>query len=148
AEQQAVPGGGLLIRPVDKRENYIKRCIAVPGDILRIEHGQVFVNGQAQPLASTGQYSHEFVLTQPFNPDRLQQMLDISASDLYQAQLQDGRVLAVIPCSPEVAEKLSKFESVVSMQRQDHPRGFYGDERYHHPIFPNTAGFDWTEDNF
>ncbi|MCB9183749.1 MAG: signal peptidase I [Flavobacteriales bacterium] len=148
AEQQAVPGGGLLIRPVDKRENYIKRCIAVPGDSLRIEHGQVFVNGQAQPLASTGQYSHEFVLTQPFNPDRLKQMLDISASDLYQAQLQDGRFLAVIPCSPEVAEKLSKFESVVSMQRQDHPLGFYTDERYHHPIFPNTAGYDWTEDNF
>lgn len=148
AEQQPVPGGGLLVRPVDKRENYIKRCVALPGDSLRVEHGQVYVNGEPQQLASTGQYSHEFILTQPFNPERLKKLLDISSSDIYQVPLQDGRYLAVISCSPDVAAKLGKFESVVSMTRQDHPLGFYSDERYHQPIFPNRQGFDWTEDNF
>ncbi|MEZ5072322.1 MAG: signal peptidase I [Bacteroidales bacterium] len=32
--------------PVDKRENFVKRCIALPGDTLRITEGRVFVNGQ------------------------------------------------------------------------------------------------------
>src|SRR5690606_6443921 len=33
-------------RPVDKRENYIKRCIGIAGDTIRIENAQVYVNGK------------------------------------------------------------------------------------------------------
>src|SRR5688572_28945701 len=33
-------------RPVDKRENYIKRCVAVPGDTLSIVNSEVYINGQ------------------------------------------------------------------------------------------------------
>ena len=35
-------------RPVDKRENYIKRCVGLPGDTLVSKDGQLFVNGKAQ----------------------------------------------------------------------------------------------------
>ena len=38
----------IISRPVDKRENYIKRCVAVPGDSLEIRNGQVWVNGAPQ----------------------------------------------------------------------------------------------------
>ena len=38
--------GGLIYRPVDKRENYIKRCIGTPGDVIRIENATVFRNGK------------------------------------------------------------------------------------------------------
>ena len=37
--------GGLVYRPVDKRENYIKRCVGIPGDILKIEASILYVNG-------------------------------------------------------------------------------------------------------
>jgi signal peptidase I len=40
----------LVIRPVDKQENYIKRCIGIAGDTLQIKNQTVFVNGQATPL--------------------------------------------------------------------------------------------------
>ena len=33
-------------RPVDKRENYIKRCIAIPGDTLQVINAEVFINGK------------------------------------------------------------------------------------------------------
>jgi signal peptidase I len=33
--------------PYDTTKSYIKRVIAVPGDILRIDHGQVYVNDKA-----------------------------------------------------------------------------------------------------
>lgn len=42
-------GDKITTRPVDKRENFIKRCVAVGGDSLRIVNGQVFVKGQPQP---------------------------------------------------------------------------------------------------
>jgi signal peptidase I len=40
----------IITRPVDKRENFIKRCVAVAGDTLKIENGVVKINGVAQSL--------------------------------------------------------------------------------------------------
>jgi signal peptidase I len=40
----------LIIRPVDKQENYIKRCIGIAGDTLQIKNQTVFINGQATSL--------------------------------------------------------------------------------------------------
>ncbi len=38
--------GGLIHRPVDKRENYIKRCVGIPGDVLEIKNAVLYVNGK------------------------------------------------------------------------------------------------------
>ena len=43
------PADTINDRPVDKRENYIKRCQGVPGDRLSVVDGQVYVNGVAAP---------------------------------------------------------------------------------------------------
>ncbi len=40
----------IVVHPVDKTDNYIKRCVAVAGDTLQIIDGAVFINGQAQPV--------------------------------------------------------------------------------------------------
>lgn len=40
---------GLIPRPVDKRENYIKRCVGIPGDTLEIIDAQLYVNGKKAP---------------------------------------------------------------------------------------------------
>ena len=39
--------GGLIFRPVDKRENYIKRCVGTPGDVLEIKNSVLYVNGKS-----------------------------------------------------------------------------------------------------
>jgi signal peptidase I len=41
---------GIIPRPVDKRENYIKRCVGIPGDTLEIINSQLFVNGKKAPI--------------------------------------------------------------------------------------------------
>jgi signal peptidase I len=40
----------VLTRPVDKKENYIKRCVAVPGDVLEVKDGRIYSNGKMAPL--------------------------------------------------------------------------------------------------
>jgi signal peptidase I len=41
---------GVIYRPVDKRENYIKRCIGIAGDSIEIINAQVYVNGEKAPI--------------------------------------------------------------------------------------------------
>ena len=44
------------IRPVDKKENYIKRCVAIPGDTISVERGVVHINGVAEDVPPMRQF--------------------------------------------------------------------------------------------
>jgi signal peptidase I len=46
SEQRIIKHYGLIYRPVDKRENYIKRCVGIPGDWLEIKNSVLYVNGK------------------------------------------------------------------------------------------------------
>ncbi len=48
---QVVDHYGIISRPVDKRENYIKRCVGVPGDYLELIDSKLYVNGQPADIA-------------------------------------------------------------------------------------------------
>jgi len=47
-----------LDRPVDKKENYIKRCVAIPGDTLTVERGVIHINGVAENVPPMRQFSY------------------------------------------------------------------------------------------
>ncbi|GGB14409.1 signal peptidase I [Puia dinghuensis] len=74
----------LILHPPDKQENYIKRCIAIPGDTLQLKDQVVYINGQAQPLPPESE-TYYIVKTkgQPLEEDvmRDEYDLDISNSD-------------------------------------------------------------------
>jgi len=53
-EPNGMTHGGLIYRPVDKRENYIKRCVGIPGDKLKIVNSVLYVNGK-KAYVSPGQ---------------------------------------------------------------------------------------------
>ena len=40
--------GDIVVRPVDRRENYVKRCVGAPGDTLQIIDNVVYINGVAE----------------------------------------------------------------------------------------------------
>jgi signal peptidase I len=50
--------GDIVARPVDKRENYIKRCIALPGDTLQIIDQVVHINGKATDFPELSQFMY------------------------------------------------------------------------------------------
>jgi len=69
----------LVIRPVDKQENYIKRCVAIAGDTLQIKDQVLYIDGKAQPfppesqtyytVETKGQPLDETVLHDEYNLD-------------------------------------------------------------------------------
>lgn len=48
----------IAVRPLDKKENYIKRCVAVAGDSLEIVDGVVYTNGVKEKYVPKRQYSY------------------------------------------------------------------------------------------
>ncbi|MEI2749750.1 MAG: S26 family signal peptidase [Ferruginibacter sp.] len=64
-------GNIIITRPVDKRENFIKRCVAVGGDELQIINGIVHINGKAQdPLPESQRYYYLQVPPNTSYPDK------------------------------------------------------------------------------
>ena len=50
-EGALIQHGGVIYRPVDKRENYIKRCVAIPGDVVEIKKSVLYINGKPGKVA-------------------------------------------------------------------------------------------------
>lgn len=61
------PADTINNRPVDKRENYIKRCQGIPGDTLSVVDAQVYVNGKAAPNPPGEQMEYRYSLTTPLS---------------------------------------------------------------------------------
>jgi signal peptidase I len=49
----------VVTRPLDKKENYIKRCVAVGGDTLQIINGRVYTNGELETEIPNKQYYYD-----------------------------------------------------------------------------------------
>ncbi len=123
-------------RPVDKRENYIKRCVAEAGDTLSIRDGIVFVNSKQAPIPPESERRY-MVQTNgdPLNPDRLEE-LDMTANP--DATLSSG--LFLYNLTPGNVAALKNFPVVKSIKPY-----FSGEQS----VFPyDTAHYHWTEENF
>lgn len=68
----------LITRPVDKKDHYIKRCVAIAGDSLQIRDGQLFVNGQAAQNPVHRQFKYQ--VKKGGAPLSTQKLLDIGVS--------------------------------------------------------------------
>jgi signal peptidase I len=132
----------IQTRPVDKRENYIKRCTAVFGDTLQLKDGILFVNGQPAfvPPHSATDY---FVKTNrilgedelreagiSLNNDESSPDFDLAGNNAYKINL-----------TAEEVEKIKKIPGVESVTKN------IGAENYGQ-VWPFDKQFNWTVDNF
>lgn len=73
--------GDIVVRPVDRRENYVKRCIGLPGDTLQIKDGQVYINGTPAVNPQEMQFNYFVQTTGPYIPEEMFIELGISKDD-------------------------------------------------------------------
>jgi len=131
--------GEVVARPVDKRENYIKRCIGIPGDVIEMNRGQVSVNGQPQKHLEGMQ--HNYVVRTngtSINPRALDR-LNIAEDD--RSVFSSERY--VFPLTDENAEKLKKFANVTGVEKLEENPGEWDPH-----VFPQNNNFPWNVDNF
>ena len=125
-------------RPVDKQENYIKRCIAIPGDTLQISNLQVYLNGKITALPKHSQFFYGVKTDgSGFNPKILQGM-DITEGGATDAEGQFGFFL-----TKENAEKMKSFANVQQVQLMCKQKDFYDSN-----LFPFDTRHAWNVDNY
>lgn len=75
--------GKVTWRPVDRRENYVKRCVGLPGDTLQIVDGQVMIDGKAIENPENLQFNYFVQTTGPYITEQMFRDLGISKADQY-----------------------------------------------------------------
>jgi len=132
----------LTVRPVDKRENYIKRCVAVAGDKLEVKKGILYVNDEIAYIPPEFQFNY-FVLTEEFlNKNTMKEKFGINFQDLRKIPENPGYI---IPLTLENYKAVKSFPVIKDIQPFINKKTFE-DPTYR--IFPNVPSNDWTEDFF
>lgn len=83
--QEMISHYGLIYRPVDKRENYIKRCVGVPGDELEVINSVLYVNGKKAKVFPFQNLKYTVHNVQIIGPDQMFEDygLDANRHDYY-----------------------------------------------------------------
>ncbi|WP_316800044.1 signal peptidase I [Pedobacter frigidisoli] len=130
----------IVDRPVDKRENFIKRCIAIPGDVISMSNGVAAVNSKPEPLKNTGMMPYRITFkSTEFN---INMLTDIGLETGTMQQAGDANSY-IANASPEMAEKLKALDFVASVELSPDPVGPEPGG-----VFPHDPKRAWNRDNF
>ena len=127
--------GEIITRPTDRRENYVKRCVGLPGQTLQIKNRIVYLNGKANKEPDNVQYSY-YVKLKGQMPTELMDELGISNEDM--ASLNQ---YGYLPLTQKAAKKLAARKDIVAGIRLN-TDAQTGD------LYPLNAYTGWTRDNY
>lgn len=133
--------GNIITRPVDKRENYIKRCVGLPSDTLQIIDGELFINGIKQQEPTGKQFNYTIQTNgQSINPKWFDEF-DVSADD-YQGKFASP-FYQNLPLTLNQVEEIKSIPVVEKSKAKLDEAGKV-DAR----VFPHNIRYPWNEDNF
>lgn len=110
----------LTIRPLDKKENYVKRCIAIPGDKLEIRGGQLYINNEISENPMKMQYSYR-VVSNVVLPEKYLREMDLLLSDVtgpLQLSQSDHGYIYFINTTLETSDLIRQNPNVKSVEPQ------------------------------
>lgn len=131
----------ILTRPVDKRENYIKRCVAIAGDTIQIKNGLLYVNGQAAFVSPTSATFYTVETTGPISEETLKdagiQLNQEDESPDFRPVQSNQYDINLTLNEAELVKKIPGFKSIT--------RDMIGDKVY---PYDTLQSLRWTPDNF
>lgn len=130
----------LIARPVDKRDNYIKRLIGLPGDTIRILHGTAYINGKPEVLPDGLQYNYSVKI---INDSDTQFFRNLNISP-YDIQVNEFNAIYTLPLTAQAYQSLIDSGNIKALTRYES----IDPTEANRQIFPFDKRFTWTEDNF
>ena len=126
-------------KPIDKKSNYVKRCVGVPGDSLQIIDGYIHINGKRTVLPDRAKPQWFYDVNtggQTLSVNQLKNKYHVREG----GRLQDGNY--ILNLTEEAAAQLSKNPYVKGIKKHLMPKG----ER--EEVFPNVQSLDWNKDQY
>ena len=127
--------GNIISRPTDRRENYVKRCVGLPGMTLQIKNRIVYLNGKPNKEPENVQYTYNVQLNQPISDDLMKE-LGISMEDL--GSLNSN---GYMPLTKRAAKALAANKTLVKSIK-------LAPEMKNDILYPLDAVTGWTRDNY
>jgi len=137
------PTSEMRYKPIDKKSNYVKRCVGVPGDSLEVRNGYVYINGKQNELPDRAKLQFSYIVETKngeFNPNQLKKRYDISDRLDYNQNKSICRIAAV---TDEAYSKVKNHPNVGKIVINKAPKG----ERDPN-IFPKDPAYNWNNDHF
>ncbi|MBO4816994.1 MAG: signal peptidase I [Bacteroidales bacterium] len=137
--------GPVKVRPADKKDHYVKRCVALPGDTLTIVDGQVYVNSEAQEVWPGVQTTYSVKTAGGRINYKTLEKLGLNVSELWYSP--DFPGYPAMPLTAAMLEEVKGIANVESVEPNidvyppDYPDSYL-------KIFPFVEEFRWTRDNF
>ena len=147
------PNSAVDIKPMDKKSNYVKRCVALPGDSLEVRDGFVYINGVQNVLPDRAklQFVYEFTskneLVRKNAEGRFTQVPTPSFYERY--QISDMGIIGLTPdrnayiyrvfTTEETIEKLKNLPGIENITRISKEQGVPEPN-----IFPHDPRYPWN----
>ncbi|MEW7291368.1 signal peptidase I [Aquimarina sp. 2304DJ70-9] len=132
-------------KPIDKKSNYVKRCVGVPGDSLSVVDGYVHINGKRNQLPDRAQlqFTHAgSTKGESFNLQNLYNRYKIKAKDQQEFGYDQQRFF-IKGMTEDAATRFKNHPNVADIRRIFSPKGQKDPN-----IFPNNGKVNWNSDNF
>ena len=139
-EQNEPLFGKIMSRPVDRRENYVKRCVGLPGQTLEIRDGIIYLDGVANKQPDAVQTNYIVTLERAI-PESLREKLHLSHEDLDPSDNKPGVYL--IPLTSQARDLLASQNGIASSIVP-----YISSEAESEWLYPQNKNTHWTLDNY
>ena len=140
-------GDQILVHPMDKTDNYIKRCVGVPGDSIELVNGVLYVNGNIEQHPQ-GEMTHYRVKTdgRPIDLDNIQNNVGVELrwsnkegeiAELNNYYQRDSSY--ILNMTPADAETIRKMPNVTAVEMFIFPQ---------ENLWPHDPRYTWSIDNY
>jgi signal peptidase I len=127
---------GLIdTRPADRRENYVKRCVGLPGQTLQIKDRTIYINGKANKEPDNVQYTYKIKLKRHFTDEEMKEW------GITMEELKDLNNYGYMPMTNKTADILKKRSDIVESITLNTDASDLD-------IYPLNGNMHWTRDNY
>lgn len=144
-ERAIAQAGPVIVRPSDKTDHYVKRCVALPGDTLSVRDGLVFIDGVRQEVYPGVQMTYSVVTAGERINSRTLEKLGLNTGELYFDENLPG--YPAMPLTAAMVDEVKGYPVVKSVEPNvdvfppDFPDSYLS-------LFPFTPEYKWTRDNY
>ena len=152
--------GKVKYRPVDRRTNFVKRVVGLPGERLAIHDDVIYIDGKAQKQPENAQWQYIAALSRPITDEQIKEY-DINQSDVQMPEGVNAEVMeylranlpgsketdaiVVIPLTDRMLKEMKASGQITSAVRTSHLAGLQPEGLN---LFPEIAADDWTTSEY